>query len=71
MPGSWVRILGKTTSPKMQVVKYVTRKKLILGAEESDSYLECVWCENGERKLGVFHQDKLSKLAETKGLYHV
>ena len=67
-PGEWVRIKGKLNSPKMQVIKYVPKKVPIFGLVISDSYLECVWYINGERKLKVFHQNKLIKMIETDGL---
>lgn len=67
--GDWVKVRGKLTSPKMQVLKYVTKKDSILGLEDCDSYLECVWYKDGERKSEVFHQNKLIKTIETGGLF--
>ena len=67
--GDWVKIKGNLTAPKMQVIKYVTKKDPILGLVDSDSYLECVWYKNGERNSQVFHQNKLMKTIETGGLF--
>ncbi|WP_299381329.1 hypothetical protein [uncultured Lacinutrix sp.] len=66
--GEWVAVKGKFTSPKMQVIKYVTKKDSIFGLVNNDSYLECVWYKNGERKLEVFHQNKLIKIIEASSL---
>ena len=67
-PGDRVKLKGKTFAPKMKVLKYITKKDLIFGLVDYDSYLECVWYKNGERKLEVFHQNRLIKLFETGGL---
>ncbi|AWH72689.1 hypothetical protein DCS32_00425 [Dokdonia sp. Dokd-P16] len=66
--GEWVTVKGKLTSPKMQVIQYVPKKDSIFGLVNNDTYLECVWYKNGERKSKVFHQNKLIKLIETGGL---
>lgn len=66
--GEWVAVKGKLTSPKMQVIKYVTKKDSIFGLVNNDTYLECVWYKNGERKLEVFHQNKLIKIIEASSL---
>lgn len=66
--GEWVTVKGKLTSPKMQVIKYVPKKDSIFGLVNNDTYLECVWYKNGERKSKVFHQNKLIKMIETSGL---
>ena len=68
-PGDWVKVRGKLTVPKMQVLKYVPKKNSILGLVDNDTYLECVWYKSGERKLEVFHQNKLIKTIETGGLF--
>ncbi|TDU43648.1 uncharacterized protein YodC (DUF2158 family) [Gelidibacter sediminis] len=67
--GDWVKVRGKLTAPKMQVLKYVPKKDVILGLVDYDTYLECVWYKNGERKSEVFHQNKLIKTIETGGLF--
>jgi uncharacterized protein YodC (DUF2158 family) len=67
--GEWVKVKGKLTAPKMQVVKYVPKKDSIFGLVDNDSYLECVWYKNGERKAEVFHQNKLIKVIDTGGLF--
>jgi uncharacterized protein YodC (DUF2158 family) len=70
-PGDWVKLKGKTFSSKMEVLKYIPKKDSLLGLVNNDTYLECVWYENGERKLEVFNQNRLIKLIETGGLYKV
>ncbi|WP_340916118.1 hypothetical protein [Polaribacter butkevichii] len=67
--GDWVRVKGKLIAPKMQVLKYVQKKDSVLGLFDYDSYLECVWYKNGERKSKVYHQNKLTKTIETGGLF--
>ena len=67
--GEWVKVKGKLISPKMQVIRYVPKKYSILGLVNNDTYLECVWYKNGERKSKVFHQNKLIKVIETGGLF--
>lgn len=68
-PGDWVKIKGKLTAPKMQVLKYVPKKDSVMGVVNNDSYLECIWYKNGERKSEVFHQNKLIKMIDTGGLF--
>lgn len=67
-PGDWVKVKGKLTAPKMQVLKYVPKKDSILGLVDNDNYLECVWNKGDEQKSEVFHQDRLIKMIETGGL---
>lgn len=67
--GDWVKVKGKLSAPKMQVLKYVPKKVSILGLLDTDTYLECVWYKNGERKCEVFHQNKLIRTTETGGLF--
>lgn len=67
--GDWVKVKGKNFAPKMQVIKYVPKKDSVLGLVNYDSYLECVWYKNGERKLKVYHQNKLIKAMKTGGLF--
>ena len=69
-PGDWVKVRGKLTAPKMQVIKYVPKKDSIFGLVNYNSYLECVWYISGERKSKVFHQNKLIKTIETGGLFN-
>lgn len=66
--GEWVTVKGKLTSPKMQVIKYVSKKDSLFGLVNNDTYLQCVWYKNGERKIKVYHQNKLIKMIETDGL---
>ncbi|GHC59306.1 hypothetical protein [Ulvibacter litoralis] len=67
--GDWVKVRGKLTAPKMQVLKYVQKKDSIFGLVDYDNYLECVWYTNGERKTAVFHENKLTRTIETGGLF--
>ncbi|SDB31583.1 Uncharacterized conserved protein YodC, DUF2158 family [Flavobacteriaceae bacterium MAR_2010_188] len=67
--GDWVKVRGKLTAPKMQVLKYVPKKDSVLGLVDYDTYLECLWYKNDERHTNVFHQDKLIKTIETGGLF--
>jgi len=68
-PGDWVKVKGKFTAPKMQVIQYVPKKDWLFGMVNTDRYLECVWYKNGERKLKVYHQNKLIRVVETGGLF--
>lgn len=68
-PGDWVKVKGKLTTPKMQVLKYVPKKDSILGLVDYDTYVECVWYKSGERKSELFHQNKLIKMIDTGGLF--
>ncbi len=68
-PGDWVKVKGKLTAPKMEVLRYISKKDAILGLVDNDTYLECVWYKDGERKREVFHQNKLIKTLETGGLF--
>lgn len=68
-PGDWVKVKGKLTAPKMQVIQYVPKKDWLFGMVNTDRYLECVWYKNGERKLKVYHQNKLIRVVETGGLF--
>ncbi|SFD39947.1 hypothetical protein [Algibacter pectinivorans] len=67
--GDWVKLRGKLTAPKMQVLKYVPKKDPVLGVVDYNSYLECVWYKHGERYTDVFHQNKLIRTIETGGLF--
>ncbi|KAA5821428.1 hypothetical protein FPF71_16250 [Algibacter amylolyticus] len=67
--GDWVKIRGRLTAPKMQVIKYVPKRDAVLGVVDYNCYLECVWYKNGERNTEVFHQNKLIKTIETGGLF--
>lgn len=64
-PGDWVKIKGNDSRPKMEVLKYISKKEPIFGFVNNDTYLECVWYKNGERRLEVSHQDRLIKQIET------
>jgi uncharacterized protein YodC (DUF2158 family) len=68
-PGDWVKIKGDSKRPKMEVLKYVSKKEPIFGFINDNTYLECVWYRNGERKSQIFHQNRLMKLKDTGGLF--
>ncbi|CAM1334877.1 hypothetical protein [Tenacibaculum aestuariivivum] len=68
-PGDWVKVKGKLTAPKMQVLKYITKNYVIFGEVISNNCLECVWYQNGKRKLKVFHQNKLIKLKDNGAFF--
>ena len=70
-PGAWVRLQGKTLGPKMQVLKYIPKKHPIFDFVNTDTYVECVWIQDGERKSEIFHQDRLMKTIESRGLFKV
>ncbi|WP_340154855.1 hypothetical protein [uncultured Winogradskyella sp.] len=68
-PGDWVKLKGKASAPQMEVLKYVAKKDALFGLVDNDTYLECVWYKHGERKLEVFHQNRLIKMIKTGGLF--
>ncbi|MFD2541900.1 hypothetical protein ACFSSB_06160 [Lacinutrix gracilariae] len=68
-PGDWVKLKGKFAAPKMEVLKYVSKKDTLLDLVNNNSYLQCVWYTNGERNVEVFHQNKLIKCIKTGGLF--
>ena len=67
--GDWVKIKGKSNDPKMEILKYVPKKEPIFGFVDNDTYVECVWYRDGERKSQIFHQNRLLKLQESGGIY--
>ena len=67
--GDWVKLKGNQEAPKMEVVKYVTKKLPFIGISDSTQYLECVYYKNGERITRTVHQNRLLKLTETGGIY--
>ncbi len=68
-PGDWVKIKGNPNAPKMEVIKYITKKDPLVGTLNSNSYVECVYCQNGERFTKTAHQDRLLRLREVGGFY--
>ncbi|HBU77727.1 MAG TPA: hypothetical protein DEF18_06460 [Muricauda sp.] len=68
-PGDWVKVKGTSSGPKMEVSKYSAKKEPIFGFMDRDTYVECIWYRNGERRSRVFHQNRLSKVLDTKGIY--
>ena len=67
--GDWVKAKGASESPKMEVAKYISKKEPIFGFTDNDTYVECVWYRNGKRRSRVFHQNRLSKVLDTKGIF--
>lgn len=67
----WVRVKGNNATHKMEILKYTSKKEPVFGYVDNDTYVECVWYSDGERKSQVFHQNRLIKLQETGGLYKV
>ncbi|WP_067028913.1 hypothetical protein [Allomuricauda sp. CP2A] len=67
--GDWVKAKGASDSPKMEVSKYITKKEPIFGFLDRDTYVECTWYRNGQRRSRVFHQNRLSKVLGTKGIF--
>ncbi len=68
-PGDRVKAKGVSSSPKMEVSKYITKKEPIFGFADNDTYVECVWYRDGERRYRIFHQNRLSKVQDTKGIF--
>jgi len=68
-PGDWVKTKGNLDAPKMEVIKYITKKDPLVGTINSNIYLECVYYQNGERFVKTVHQDRLIKLREVGGFY--
>ncbi|MBC3846623.1 hypothetical protein H8K90_09550 [Winogradskyella echinorum] len=69
--GDWVKLKGKALAPKMEVLKYITKKDSFFGLVDNNNYLECIWYKNGERISEVFHQNRLIKVTEPGGLYKI
>lgn len=69
IPGDWVKLKGNPESPKMEVLKYISKRTWFFGSIDTDTYLECVWYKEGERKSGIFHQNKLIKSLEAGGFF--
>lgn len=61
------RVKGASNGPKMEVSKYIAKKEPIFGFMDRDTYVECVWYRHGEQRSRIFHQNRLSKLRDTKG----
>tara|TARA_R100001460_G_scaffold30100_1_gene59460 strand:- start:203 stop:445 length:243 start_codon:yes stop_codon:yes gene_type:complete len=68
-PGDWVKIKGKNDSPKMEILKYISKEDPITGITNNDSVVECVYYKSGERFIRFIHQNRLLKLRETGGIY--
>lgn len=69
-PGDWVKLKGKPFAPTMKVIKYVPKNSLF-GMVSDDTYIECVWYQNGIRLTDLFNQNKLLKSIEAPGLFKV
>ncbi len=68
-PGDWVKIKGSDSAPKMEIIKYLTKKDPLMGSVNKDIYVECVYYNNGKRCTKTAHQDRLVKLREVGGFY--
>ncbi len=68
-PGDWVKIKGKDDSPKMEILKYVSKEDPLTGIVSTDTIIECVYYKNGERFSRTIHQDRLLKVLKTGGIY--
>ncbi len=68
-PGDWVKLKGKSDTPKMEVIKYVPKKQPLFGCGHPNTYLECVFYKNGERFSPILHQSRLLKLNHTGGIF--
>ncbi len=66
-PGNWVQ--HKMGGPKMEVIRYETERKPLVGEVLSEHDVLCVWYEDGERKKGVFDQRTLYKTNKSKGIF--
>lgn len=67
--GDRVKAKGASIGPKMEVYKYIAKKEPIFGFIDRDTYVECVWYRNGDRRSQIFHQDRLFKLRNKKGIF--
>jgi uncharacterized protein YodC (DUF2158 family) len=63
------RVEHKLGGPIMEVMHYVTERKLLVGTILSDEDVKCVWYEDGERKTAVFNQRTLIKSNKKSGLF--
>jgi len=68
-PGDWVKIKGKDDSPKMEILKYVSKEDPLTGIGNTDTIVECVFYKNGERFTRTIHQNRLIKLLKSGGIY--
>ncbi|MCB0464093.1 MAG: hypothetical protein KDC78_00250 [Aequorivita sp.] len=68
-PGDWVKIKGTDDSPKMEVLKYISKEEPFTGIVNNDTITECVYYKNGERFTRTIHQNRLLKLLKTGGIY--
>lgn len=66
--GDWVLVKEKLTAPKMEVIRYLPKKDAFFDLVDYDTYLECFWYKNGERKCEVYQQNKLIKAVNLGGL---
>ena len=64
-----VKTKGNLDAPKMEVIKYITKKDPFVGTINSNVDLECVYYQNGERFVKTVLQDRLIKLCEVGGFY--
>ncbi|WP_424989191.1 hypothetical protein [Flagellimonas sp.] len=64
--GDRVKVKGDSADHKMEVIKYIAKMEPIFGFVDRDTYVECVWYRDGERRSRIFHQDRLSKVMQLK-----
>ncbi|RUA14394.1 MAG: hypothetical protein DSY83_09635 [Flavobacteriia bacterium] len=67
--GDRVKVKGGSDGPKMEILKYIAKKEPIFGFVDRDTYVECVWYRDGERRSRIFHQNRLSKVLGPKGIF--
>ncbi len=63
------RVQHRNGGQVMEVMKYVLEHRPLVGEVYSDSLVECVWYDGGERQSGVFHQNILTPVSDPKGLF--
>lgn len=66
-PGDRVRL--RSAKQPMEVLKYVTKRHPVFGYYLSENEVKCVWFEHGNRRTGVFHQNRLTKVSQPVGLF--
>jgi uncharacterized protein YodC (DUF2158 family) len=67
LPGD--RVQQKKGGPVMEVIKYVTERDILTGTTLSDTNVECVWFDEGNRHTGVYDQTNLFKVTSKSGLF--
>lgn len=67
--GDWVKIKGDSNAPKMEVLKYVSKKDSLTGTINNNTFVECVYYRKGERFTRTVRQNRLLRLLESGGIY--